>query len=198
METDNALKIIILGEAGVGKTNLINVAMGRKFEKYCMSTLLSSSNLKEFTYKNKKYIYNLWDTAGQESYRAVNKLFIKDSKIILIVFAIDFKKSFEQIDYWVKITKEILGEEGAYIMALVGNKIDLFEKQQITEKEIEEKANQYNMKYIITSACTQAPTFIKFVEELILDYITIEKGGKASSNIRLNDKKKQTNNNCNC
>ena len=92
-------------------------------------------------FNNKKYRYFLWDTAGQEKFRSMNQLFIKDSKIILIVFAINFKKSFTLIDYWYKYVKDQLGENG-YIVSLVGNKSDLYEEDNtVKDKEIMEKAN---------------------------------------------------------
>ena len=83
-------------------------------------------------------------------------------------------------------------------MALVGNKIDLFDDQIVTEEEIKEKAKEYDMKYIITSACTQAADFRKFAQELILDYILLEKGDKISGTITLNKKIKTTKKKCGC
>jgi small GTP-binding protein len=195
---NNEIKVILLGESGVGKTNLINVTIGNSFDPNTNSTLLYNSNIQEYIYNNKKYKYNIWDTAGQEAYRAVNKLFIKDSKIVIIVFAIDKKETFNEIHYWINSIKEIL-EEGKYILALVGNKIDLYEKQEVMEKEMEEEANKYNMKYITTSAFTQPSVFKKFLEELILEYITkFEKGDNEKNTLQLNRKKNLKNKKCNC
>ena len=189
MDENDPLKIILLGETGVGKTNLINVTMGLNFNKNTAATLLPASNLKEYNYNNKKYIYNLWDTAGQEAYRAVNKIFIKDSKIILIVCAINDRRSFNEIHYWINNVKEIL-KEGEYIMALIGNKIDLYEEQEVTDKEIEDEAKKYKIKYLMTSALTQSSGFKKFLEELLLDYITtIENGGNNDKKVKLKRKK---------
>ena len=99
---DKPIKVILLGESGVGKTNLIRVAAGKQFELKTESTLANSYCESQTVVNNKTYIYFLWDTAGQEQFRSMNQLFIKDSKIIIIVFAINFKKSFILIDYWYK------------------------------------------------------------------------------------------------
>ena len=66
------------------------------------------------------------------------KKIIKDSKIVLIIFSKINKSSFEKVDYWYNYIKQILGKD-QYIIALVGNKNDLFEDMEITEEEIEKK-----------------------------------------------------------
>ena len=89
------IKIILLGETGVGKTNLINVFFGLKFQDQIDSTLASYCNEGKFNYNNESYNYAIWDTAGQEKFRAISKLFIRDAQIILIVYSIINRKTFE-------------------------------------------------------------------------------------------------------
>jgi len=88
---------------------------------------------------NKNYIYYIWETPGAQL-RIVSKYkkIIKDSKIVLIIFSKINKSSFEKVDYWYNYIKQILGKD-QYIIALVGNKNDLFENMEITEEEIEKK-----------------------------------------------------------
>ena len=87
---------------------------------------ISSSFVKKTIYKtNKKYNLNIWDKAGQEEYKSCTKLFIKNIKILIFVYAIDNKESFESLkSYWVVSTKEILGDEATF--GLFGNKSDLY------------------------------------------------------------------------
>ena len=99
---DIPIKVILLGESDVGKTNLIRVAADEKFEPNTEFTLANTYCESQTVVADKKYRYFLWDTAGQEKFRSMNQLFIKDSKIIIIVFAINFKESFTLIDYWYK------------------------------------------------------------------------------------------------
>ena len=170
MEDDKIIKIILLGESGVGKTNLIQVALDQPFQKEKISTLISSYYESEIIIQNKKYIYTLWDTAGQEVYRSLNKSFIKDSKIVILVFAINNRKSFEEIDYWINSVKESL-EENKYIMALVANKSDLFDEQEIPDEEIMKKGKELNIKTKITSAAEDSVGFKMFLEELLKDLV---------------------------
>ena len=170
MEDDKIIKIILLGESGVGKTNLIQVALDQPFQKEKISTLISSYYESEIIIQNKKYIYTLWDTAGQEVYRSLNKTFIKDSKIVILVFAINNRKSFEEIDYWINSVKESL-EENKYIMALVANKSDLIEEQEVPDEEIMKKGEELNIKVKITSAAEDSVGFKMFLEELLKDLV---------------------------
>ena len=170
MSDDRGIKVVLLGESGVGKTNLIRVSMGKPFDKNENSTISSSYYENDIVINNKKYLYCLWDTAGQEVYRSLNKIFIKESKIIIIVFAINTEESFEQIDFWLNYTKEILGNDN-YIIGLVGNKSDLYEDQAISEQTINKKAEEMQVKYKITSAATDAVGFKDFLDELLTDYI---------------------------
>ena len=170
MEDDRGIKVVLLGESGVGKTNLIRVSTGKGFEKNENSTITSAYYEDKAYINNKRYLYFLWDTAGQEIYRSLNKIFIKDSKIVMIVFAINSKQSFEQIDFWHKYVKDILGNDG-YIIALVANKSDLFESQEISEQEMNKKAEELGVKIKVTSAAVDAVGFKNFLEELLKDYI---------------------------
>ena len=168
----NGIKVILLGESGVGKTNLINVALDKGFDVNSESSIHSSFLVSKLDYNNKKYIYSLWDTAGQEIYRALNKIFIKGSKVVIFVYAIDNMNSFNQIEFWINQAKETLGNEKC-IMAILGNKIDLFEEQVIPNKDGKELAEKNDMKFCVTSACEDAPGVKKFIKELIIDYIKI-------------------------
>ena len=181
-EIEDSIKIILLGESGVGKTNLINVFFGFGFDKNTETTLSSYCYDGEFQHKNKTYSYSIWDTAGQEKFRAINKMFIRDAKIIFIVYSIDNKYSFDEVDFWVNFVKENLGTQ-KYIMALVANKCDLYEDQMVMDDEGQNAANKYGIEFITTSALTNIITFKNFVYELLARYIEMSLGHDIRKNI---------------
>ena len=188
------IKIILLGETGVGKTNLINVFFGLKFEDQIDSTLASYCNEGKFNYNNESYNYAIWDTAGQEKFRAISKLFIRDAQIILIVYSIINRKTFEQVNFWLNLVKENL-ENNTYILGLVANKIDLYEHQIVTDEEGKKIAKENNIDFLVTSALKSPETFRKFVNKLLVKYIEKE-GQKMGNNdsIKINgDIKNKTN-----
>ena len=170
MSTKKKIKVVFLGNSGVGKTNLIQVAMGKPFQKENEPTCISSFYEGDIIIQNKEYNYTLWDTAGQEEYRSINKTTVKDSKIVFIVFAVNDKKSFEEVGYWINYVKQIL-EKDKYIMALVGNKSDLIDEQEISDEEIEKKAKELGIKVIIASALDDAIGFKHFLKELLNDFV---------------------------
>ena len=192
------IKIILLGETGVGKTNLINAFFGLKFQDQIDSTLASYCNEGKFNYNNESYNYAVWDTAGQEKFRAISKLFIRDAQIILIVYSIINRKTFEQVNFWLNFVKENV-ENNTYILGLVANKIDLYEHQIVKDEEGIKIAKENNIDFLVTSALNSPETFRKFVNKLLVKYIEKE-GQKIGNNdsIKINDDIKNKTNKKQC
>ena len=195
MSEEKEIKVVLVGDAGVGKTNLIRVASGEEFNPNSSSTDANSYSEGQIVIKEKTYNYCLWDTAGQEKYLSMNKLFIKNSKIVLIVFAITSRESFEHIDFWNNYIKDSL-VEGNYIVALIGNKSDLYEDDKALEnEEMQNKAKSLGFKFKITSAKTDPKGFKKFLDEILEDYIHkyLLGGSKGSNSFKINSKNNKDN-----
>ena len=167
---ENDIKIILLGETGVGKTNLIAVFLGAKFKEDTLSTMACYSYSGKYQHKKKSYNYAIWDTAGQEKYRALNKIFVRDAQIIILVYSIIDRSSFKELDYWLQYAKENKGDDD-YILGLVANKSDLYDEETVTEEEGIKFASDNKIKFAITSALQNSINFTSFVNELIGDYI---------------------------
>ena len=171
-EEEEDIKVILVGEPGTGKTSLINVAIGKMFTDNSPSTLISTFVQKKFNKNNKEYILNIWDTAGQEKFRAMTKIFIKNSKIVILVYSINSKETYDGLkEYWFNIITEALGDEP--IIAMVGNKSDLFLEEQIKEEEAKEFARENGIKFKLVSAKEDPDGFIEFLEELLDEYLRL-------------------------
>ena len=167
-EKIHELKVILVGNSGVGKTNLINVLTGRKFEQSITTTTISTYVEKKMEMGNKKYNLEIWDTAGQEKFHSLTKLFIKESRIVLFVYDITDKNSFTEIKSWVKIVKEVLDDK--FVMGLAGNKKDLFLKEVINEVKGKEKAKEIGAIFKLTSA-KEGEGIHELMESLLKEYI---------------------------
>ena len=193
---DQEIKVILVGESGTGKTSLINIAMGVKFvEGVETSTSTASFVTKIIKIGGKSYSLNLWDTIGQEKFRSLTKIFIKDSKIVIFVYDITRLESFKELDYWFKTIKEVLGD--VPVLGIAGNKSDLFMKEQVKEEDAEKYAENKNVSFKLTSAKNPL-SFNTFLEDLLKQYIkksggVIEstEGKKLEDNQKPDDKKKK-------
>jgi small GTP-binding protein len=125
-EEKEPIKVILLGDSGVGKTNIILRYLKNEFNQNSTSTIGTTFGVKELNRNNITYNLNIWDTTGQEMYRSVTKLFIQGSKIVILVYSIDRKSTFESLNFWCDSINEICGEN--VILAIVANKMDLFDQ----------------------------------------------------------------------
>jgi small GTP-binding protein len=194
MSEEEDLKVILLGESGVGKTNLINITMGEELNEEVVTTSNSSYSVKKINLNGKDYDVKLWDTIGQEKLRHLTKLFYSDSKIVIFVYDISERPTFEALnDYWVKDVNEKLGQN--IIKGLVANKIDKFMEEKVTQEEGEEYAKNIGARFIVTSAKTEGPKkFEELIMQLLEDYL--KKIGKiapdnnvGNSNIKIGPEK---------
>jgi small GTP-binding protein len=109
-DTAKTCKVVLLGESGVGKTCIIARFINNTFEDNIMSTTGASYAGKTMSFdelNGQSIKFEIWDTAGQEKYRALTKIFYKDAGVAILVYDITRKESFDEIkNYWFNQIKE--------------------------------------------------------------------------------------------
>ena len=143
-------KIIIIGDSGVGKTNILSRYTSNYFSDSSKSTVGVELGCKIEEVNGTKVKIQVWDTAGQERYKSITKTYYKGAKGALIVYDISRKESFNNVDKWIGDLKEF-GEEDVCVI-LVGNKCDLEDMRQVSTDEVSKKAEQYSVGFCETSA----------------------------------------------
>ena len=173
------IKVILLGDTGVGKTSIINRYINNKFDPDNDNTLSSSFSTKEVFKNDVLYRLNLWDTIGQEKYNAITNILIKGSNIVILVYSVDSFSSFENIDFWYNSVKDIL-QEDKYILAIVGNKSDLIKEDEavVSEEEARNYAKGKNAFFKLISAKEDQDGIKSLLDILLgellrLNYVTV-------------------------
>jgi len=191
-------KVVLVGESGVGKTCIIQRYINNSYNENTESTQASTYSYKTVEYKdfNKSISFDIWDTAGQELYRAVAKNFYINASIGILVYDIKRKESFEAIkNYWFEELKSS-GEDNM-IFGVAGNKCDLFQQEQVTEEEGKKFAKSIGAVFHLTS-CKESIGIDELFEECGKKYLEMNKliDSKEKGKIHL-DKDKANNNNNN-
>ena len=164
------IKIIVVGDSGVGKTNLINRFATDKFDTNSKATIGV-----EFVYKtlkiNKDIIkVEVWDTAGQERYKAITSSYYKGAKGAIIVYDITNEDSFNNVESWMNdVVKK--GQKDMQFL-LLGNKKDLVNDRLVSEEKGIKKARELNMHLFEASALEKTnvnEAFNYLMREIYLD-----------------------------
>ena len=152
MNYDYLLKYIIIGDAAVGKSNLLLGFSQDDFKSEYQLTIGVEFGAKNLDIDNKKYRLQIWDTAGQENYRSITRAYYKNSVCAILVYDISNRDSFEHISSWIE---DCLAQSPKTVfMVLVGNKSDLNEKRKVTFEEGEQMARNHNLLFFESSAKT--------------------------------------------
>ena len=144
-------KVVLLGEAGVGKTSIISRYVNNTFSDVLMSTTGASFAIKKLEIDDHKIKFQIWDTAGQERFRSLAKIFYQNAAVAVLVYDITRRDSFQKLkDFWVKELKENAPSD--IILAVAANKSDNYEFEVVSLKEGKELAQEINAIFKSTSA----------------------------------------------
>ena len=148
----SSIKLILVGEAQVGKTAIINQYIQNTFEEEYIATIGQEKQTKEITLKNgTKFKLEIWDTIGQDTYSAANKIFMRNAKIALLVYDITKEESFKNLNKFYTQVCDINGKD-KIIFGVVGNKSDLYEERTVEEEDGQKYAKDIGASFFETSA----------------------------------------------
>ena len=149
---EEAFKIVLIGESGVGKTSIISQFIHKIFQDDIQPSMGGTFTSKSLLFEDGKVLrLDIWDTAGQEKYRALTQMFYKDANAAVLVYDITRKDSFEELTkYWIDKIKE--NSSSNIILFLAANKSDLIEKEEVNEEAARKYANEINADFCSISA----------------------------------------------
>ena len=147
---DMIFKILVIGDTGVGKSNLLLRYVKNEFAADMRSTVGVEFGTKMMKIEGYDVKAQIWDTAGEERYRAITSAYYKGAKGVLIVYDITRKSSFDNVDKWLNDFKMKSDEDAAIV--IVGNKSDLINEREVSKEEATLKAQINHLAFFETSA----------------------------------------------
>ena len=144
------LKLIVLGDSGVGKTNIIHRYITDTFNTETKATIGVEFFIKTFRVNNDIIKLEIWDTAGQERYKSITSAYYKGSRGVLLVYDITRYTTFENLEKWMNEINEKV--KGSLKMMIIGNKSDLNDERKVDIEIALEKAKLLNIPFMETSA----------------------------------------------
>ena len=145
-------KIVLVGNAGVGKTCVVRKATVGIFDPDSEPTLGASYTAKTVSINNEEMRLQIWDTAGQEKYRSMTPMYYQNSHVCLLLYSVTDRSSFDSIDEWIESLKQ--EADPSIVIYIVGNKIDLEAERLVSTSEGEMKAQNLNVSFYEVSALT--------------------------------------------
>ena len=145
-------KLIFLGDQSVGKSCILNRFMNDTFTEEYQATIGLDFQSKNVQIDNQDIHLLLYDTAGQEKFRALIPMYTRDANIILLVYDVTSKDSFLHLSDWLKDLTNVKKED--VIFAVVGNKIDLDDRREVNSNEGENYAKEHDFIFAEVSAKT--------------------------------------------
>ncbi len=151
------LKIIILGDSGVGKTSLMNQYVNQRFSKQYKTTIGADFTTKEVMVDDKLVTMQIWDTAGQERFQSLGVAFYRGADACMLVYDITKPKSFESLTNW---RDEFLIQAGPrdaenFPFAVLGNMVDKADERRVPEETARrwcQRDSDHEIPYFETSA----------------------------------------------
>ncbi|AAS53113.2 AER434Cp [Eremothecium gossypii ATCC 10895] len=170
---DYLFKIVLIGDSGVGKSNLLSRFTTDEFNVNSKSTIGVEFATRTIEVEGKKVKAQIWDTAGQERYRAITSAYYRGAVGALIVYDISKSSSYENCNHWLTELRENADENVA--VGLIGNKSDLAHLRAVPTDEAKNYAQENQMLFTETSALNAENVDLAFRELITAIYQMVSK-----------------------
>lgn len=149
---DMIIKLVLIGETAVGKTNLLLRYTENKYDFGQRPTIGMDFVSKDITWEGRRIKIQFWDTAGQEKYKSIANSYFKISNGIILVYDVTRRETFEKLGKWLDDIRS--NSQSEIRVILVGNKIDLADQRQVTTDEGRDFAQKHGLFFWETSGKT--------------------------------------------
>jgi small GTP-binding protein len=143
-----SIKLIVLGEAGVGKTSILNQWLHGNFSEDTQPTIAAGLSPIQLMIDGVVHTFHVWDTAGTPQFRSVVPMYCRQAAIAVIVFDLTQRASFDTVPGW----HSFVLETAQPVFLLVGNKVDLANERSVDELAPAELADRLGFRYVELSA----------------------------------------------
>ena len=167
-EYDYLFKVVLIGDSGVGKSNLLSRFTRNEFNLESKSTIGVEFATRSVTIENKTIKAQIWDTAGQERYRAITSAYYRGAVGALLVYDIAKHLTYENVDRWLKELRD--HADSNIVIMLVGNKSDLRHLRAVPMDDARVFAERNNLSFIETSALDSTNVEEAFIQILTAIY----------------------------
>lgn len=167
-------KYIIIGDSGVGKSCLLLQFTDKRFEPLHDLTIGVEFGARMVSIDNKNIKLQIWDTAGQESFRSITRSYYRGACGALLVYDVTRKETFNHLQSWLEDAKA--NSNTAITIMLIGNKCDLDSKRQVSREEGEAFAKEHGLVFMETSAKTAQNVDEAFLHTANVIYENVSSG----------------------
>ena len=164
------IKLILVGNSDVGKSSIISQYVNKEISDNHLSTITNEKLKKIVKIKDKELELDIWDTVGQENFRSVNKIFMKKAEIVLLVYDITNRKSFDELEFWYEQVIENCSDS-IVVIAIAANKSDLYEEQNVDFDEGKEFAKKKSINIIEETSSLDFENIDSLFNKILLEYI---------------------------
>ena len=152
MNYDKKVQLLIIGDSTVGKTSILSRYTNDEFNPHYLATVGLDFFKKDEIFNGKTIRIKIWDTAGQERYKSLTQGYFRNAEGIMIVYDVTNLVSFENLKYWIQSIKTHIDiDKGEVPAIIIGNKIDIFERE-VKKEDAEAFAKEQKFNYFETSA----------------------------------------------
>ena len=183
-------KLVVVGDSGVGKTCIIGRFLKGTFDADSPSGGMGyASKTIEIPEMGESLALDIWDTVGQERYRSLTKFFFQGSKMVILVYDITIKESFDSLkNDWYKLVKEY--SDPNVLIGIAGNKSDLYDDEAISEQEAREFAKSIGAVFRLTSAQNNSGIYELF-RDMAIKFLDPNSGIISSNDTKSENKKEK-------